>query len=207
MRTRVKICGLTRSQDVRAAVDAGVDAVGFVFYSKSPRNVSLQQVRQLAAELPAFVTPVALFVNAPAQQVLDVVAAVPHVLLQFHGDEDAAYCRSFARPYMKALRVKPGMDIVAAAAGYAGACGLLLDAYVEGTPGGTGERFDWGLIPASLPVPLILSGGLDAGNVADGIRSVQPWAVDVSSGVEAAKGIKDADRIAAFMQEVKHANV
>lgn len=207
MRTRVKICGLTRQHDVTAAVHAGADAVGFVFYEKSPRHVVLEDAARLAQGLPAFVTPVALFVNAAAAEVRQVIEAIPGVLLQFHGDEDAAYCESFRRPYMKALRIRAGVDVVTEATRYASACGVLLDAYVEGIPGGTGERFDWSLIPPQLPVPLILSGGLNAGNVADGIRSVKPWAVDVSSGVEAAKGIKDADKIAAFMQEVKHANV
>ncbi len=207
MRTRVKICGLTRQHDVAAAVHAGADAVGFVFYEKSPRHVVLEDAALLAQGLPAFVTPVALFVNAAAAEVRQVIEAIPGVLLQFHGDEDAAYCESFRRPYMKALRIRAGVDIVTEATRYASACGVLLDAYVEGIPGGTGERFDWSLIPPQLPVPLILSGGLNAGNVADGIRNVKPWAVDVSSGVEAAKGIKDADKIAAFMQEVKHANV
>ncbi len=207
MRTRVKICGLTRQQDVRAAVDAGADAVGFVFYANSPRHVDVKTATGLAAGLPAFVTPVALFVNAPAAEVNAVIAAIPAVLLQFHGDEEPAYCESFRRPYMKALRVRPEMDVAKAVSQYATACGVLLDAYVEGIPGGTGERFDWSLIPSRLSVPFVLSGGLDAGNVASGIAAVKPWAVDVSSGVEVAKGIKDADKIAAFMQEVKHANV
>lgn len=205
--TRVKICGITRIEDAHAAADAGADAIGLVFYDRSPRCVGIDQARALLASLPPFVTSVGLFVNAPAAQVEAVLGALPLDLLQFHGDEGPEFCRGFGRPYLKAVRVKPGVDLVKYAASYADARGLLLDAYVEGTPGGTGQAFDWGLIPARLPLPVVLSGGLDAANVGEAIRRVRPWAVDVSSGVEAAKGIKDAAKIAAFMQGVRNADV
>ncbi len=205
--TRVKICGITRIEDAHAAAGAGADAIGLVFYDRSPRCVGVDQARAVLASLPPFVTSVGLFVNAPAAQVEAVLGALPLDLLQFHGDESPEFCRGFGRPYLKAVRVKPGVDLVKYAASYADARGLLLDAYVEGTPGGTGQAFDWGLIPARLPLPVVLSGGLDAANVGEAIRRVRPWAVDVSSGVEAAKGIKDAAKIAAFMQGVRNADV
>ncbi|HEU0187183.1 MAG TPA: phosphoribosylanthranilate isomerase [Gallionellaceae bacterium] len=201
--TRIKICGITRKEDALAAARSGADALGLVFYEKSPRHVSIAQAAQLAAAVPPFVTVVGLFVNASAESVRATLQAVPLDVLQFHGDETPAFCAQFGRPYLKAIRVKPGVDLVQCAADYASAQGLLLDAYVEGTPGGTGEAFDWGLIPRNLALPVILSGGLHAGNVAAGIRQVRPWAVDVSSGVEAGKGIKDAAKIAAFIKEVK----
>lgn len=201
--TRIKICGITRKEDALAAARSGADALGLVFYEKSPRHVSIAQAAQLAAAVPPFVTVVGLFVNASAESVRATLQAVPLDVLQFHGDETPAFCAQFGRPYLKAIRVKPGVDLVQCAADYASAQGLLLDAYVEGTPGGTGEAFDWDLIPRNLALPVILSGGLHAGNVAAGIRQVRPWAVDVSSGVEAGKGIKDAAKIAAFIKEVK----
>lgn len=201
--TRIKICGITRKEDVLTAAHSGADALGLVFYEKSPRHVSIAQAAQLAAAVPPFVTVVGLFVNASAETVRATLQAVPLDVLQFHGDETPEFCAQFGRPYLKAIRVKPGVDLVQCAADYRLAQGLLLDAYVEGTPGGTGEAFDWGLIPRNLALPVILSGGLHAGNVAAGIRQVRPWAVDVSSGVEAGKGIKDAAKIAAFIKEVK----
>jgi phosphoribosylanthranilate isomerase len=205
--TRVKICGITRIEDGLAAAQAGADAIGLVFYAKSPRHVAVAQARAIAASLPPFVTSVALFVNPSPAEVDAVLGMVPIDLLQFHGEESPDFCRSFARPYLKAVRVRPGVDLVKYATAYPDARGLLLDAYVEGQPGGTGESFDWGLIPHDLPLPVVLSGGLHAGNVAAGIRQVKPWAVDASSGVEAAKGIKDAAKIAAFMQGVRNADV
>jgi phosphoribosylanthranilate isomerase len=205
--TRVKICGITRVDDARAAAHAGADAIGLVFFEKSPRHVSIPQARAVLADLPPFVTSVALFVNPAIGEVEAVLQALPVDLLQFHGDESPEFCRSFARPYLKAVRVRPGVDLVKYAASYPDARGLLLDAYVEGKAGGTGEAFDWALIPSELPVPVVLSGGLNAANVAEGIRRVRPWAVDVSSGVEAEKGIKDAAKIAAFMQGVRDADV
>jgi len=205
--TRVKICGITRVEDARAAAHAGADAIGLVFYEKSPRHVGIERARAVLAGLPPFVTSVGLFVNPSAAEVEAVLDTLPLDLLQFHGDESAEFCRRFGRPYLKAVRVRPGVDLVKYAASYPDARGLLLDAYVEGTPGGTGQAFDWSLIPAQLPLPVVLSGGLDAANVGEGIRRVRPWAVDVSSGVEADKGIKDAAKIAAFMQGVRNADV
>ena len=205
--TRIKICGITREQDMRAVVHSGADALGLVFHEKSPRHVSQQQAAQLAGSVQPFVTVVGLFVNPSAGYVKEVLAKVPLDVLQFHGEEAPEFCRQFARPYLKAIRVKPGVDLVECAARYADAQGLLLDAYVEGTQGGTGESFDWSLIPHDLPLPVILSGGLHAGNVAAAIRQVRPYAVDVSSGVEASKGIKDAAKIAAFINEVKNVDL
>jgi phosphoribosylanthranilate isomerase len=205
--TRIKICGLTREQDVLAVASSGADAFGLVFYCKSPRHVEIVQAARLAQAVPPFVTVVGLFVNPSVDYVREVLAKMPLDVLQFHGEESPEFCRQFGRPYLKAIRVKPGVDLVECAARYADAQGLLLDAYVEGTQGGTGEAFDWKLIPQNLPLPVILSGGLHAGNVADGIRQVRPYAVDVSSGVEAAKGVKDAAKIAAFIKEVKQIDV
>ena len=205
--TRIKICGITREQDVQAVVRHGADALGLVFYEKSPRHVSAQQAASLAHAVPPFVTVVGLFVNPTVDYVNEVLAAVPLGLLQFHGEETPEFCAQFGMPWLKAVRVKPGADLIQCAAFYSGAQGLLLDAYVEGTQGGTGESFDWALIPHALPLPVILSGGLNAGNVAAAIRQVRPYAVDVSSGVEASKGIKDAAKIAAFITEVKNVDL
>ncbi len=205
--TRIKICGLTREQDVLAVAQHGADAIGLVFYEHSPRHVSLAQAARLARVLPPFVTTVGLFVNAQPTFVREVLVAVPLDVLQFHGDETPAYCEQFDKPYLKAIRVKAGVDLLQCAADFHSARGLLLDAYVEGIPGGTGAKFDWALIPDNLEIPVILSGGLDADNVAAAIRQVRPYAVDVSSGVEASKGIKSAAKIARFMQEVKGTDV
>lgn len=207
-RTRIKICGIGREPDLAAALDAGADAVGFVFYPPSPRYVAPARAAELAALVPAFVTRVGLFVNAEPAEVRAVMAEVPLELLQFHGDEEAAYCRQFGRPWIKAARVRPGLDLVECAASFAGASALLLDAFVDGYGGG-GQAFDWSLIPARLPLPVILSGGLHPGNVAEAVRRVRPWAVDVSSGVEAVggpKGVKDAARIAEFIAGVRDAD-
>ena len=210
--TRVKICGITRVQDVQAVANSGADALGLVFYDKSPRYVSLQQAAQLAHAAPPFVTLVGLFVNASAEYVRAAMEHAPLDLLQFHGDESPEFCAQFGRPYLKAIRVKAGVDLLQCAALYSGARGLLLDAHVEGIAGGTGATFDWALIPRKLPLPVILSGGLHVGNVADAIKQVRPYAVDVSSGVESdgveiTKGIKDAAKIAAFINEVKRTDV
>lgn len=205
--TRVKICGITRIEDGLAAARAGADAIGLVFAEKSPRRLEIPQAVAIAAALPPFVTTVALFVNPDPARVEEVLRALRPDLLQFHGEEPPAFCRAFGVPYLKAARVRPGMDLLQFAADYRDARGLLLDAYSPSAHGGTGEGFDWNLIPAGLPLPLILAGGLAAGNVAAAIRQVQPWAVDVSSGVEAAPGRKDAGKIAAFMNEVRNANV
>jgi phosphoribosylanthranilate isomerase len=205
--TRVKICGITRVADALATVQAGADAIGLVFYERSPRRVDIAQAAQLATALPPFVSAVGLFVNAEATLVREVLAHVPLDLLQFHGDESPEFCAQFARPYLKAIRVKAGVDLLQCASVFSSAKGLLLDAHVEGVPGGTGATFDWSLIPKHLPLPVILSGGLDAENIAAAIEQVRPYAVDVSSGVETSKGIKDAAKIARFIQEVKRADV
>jgi len=201
--TRIKICGITRMEDALAAAHGGADAIGLVFHEKSPRYVTVQQAARLAAALPPFVTVVGLFVNVGADYVRAVLEQVPLDVLQFHGEEEPEFCSSFNRPYLKAIRVREGVDLVQCASRYAGAQGLLLDAWVKDVPGGTGHSFDWGLIPHELPLPVILSGGLNPANVAEAIRTVRPYAVDVSSGVEAQKGIKDAAKIAAFIKEVK----
>lgn len=204
-RTRIKICGITREQDLQAAFAAGADAIGFVFYPPSPRCLASDRACALAASVPPFVTRVGLFVNAEPQDVRATLAAVPLDLLQFHGEEEPDYCAQFGRPWVKAARVRPGLDLLEFARRFAGAQALLLDAFVEGY-GGAGQRFDWTLIPPSLPLPMILSGGLDAANVGEAIARLRPWAVDVSSGVEAAKGIKDAEKINAFVAAVKDAD-
>ena len=204
-RTRIKICGITRSEDLAAAVAAGADAVGFVFYPPSPRYLSPAAADRLARLAPPFVTRVGLFVNAAPAFVEDTLAQVPLDLLQFHGDEDAAYCEQFGRPFIKAARVKPGVDLLEFARAYPSAQGLLLDAWSEAF-GGTGQTFDWSLIPENLPLPWILSGGLSADNVGAALARRRPWAVDVSSGVETAKGIKDAAKIAAFIAAVRKAD-
>jgi phosphoribosylanthranilate isomerase len=202
--TRIKICGITRLEDALAAARSGAGAIGLVFYKPSTRYVSIELAKQLADSLPPFVTAVGLFVNAEAVFVREVLANVPLDLLQFHGDESPEYCAQFNKPYLKAIRVKAGVDLLQCAARFHTAKGLLLDAHVEGIAGGTGATFDWALIPKQLPLPVILSGGLDTENVAAAIKQVQPYAVDVSSGVEASKGIKDAAKIAAFINEVNH---
>lgn len=202
---RSKICGITRIEDALSAAEAGADAIGLVFYAKSPRAVSVQQARTIIAALPPFVTTVGLFVDASRQELEEILAAVPLDLLQFHGDESPAFCEALQRPYIKALRVKPGDDLAAQVAAYGQASGVLLDTYVAGIPGGTGEAFDWSLVPQGLNKPIILAGGLVAENVAAAIRQVRPYAVDVSGGVEAGKGIKDAEKIRAFMRAVKTA--
>lgn len=205
MRTRIKICGLTRAQDVDAAVAAGADALGFNFYPPSPRSLDLARARELIARVPPFVTAVGLFVNEPADSVRATIEALPLGMLQFHGDESPEYCASFGRPWMKAARVRAGFDLLDYAARYAEACGLLVDAWVEGYGGG-GEVFDWELLPADFPLPLVLAGGLTPANVGSAVSQVRPWAVDVSSGVEAGKGIKDPRLIEAFIAGVREAD-
>jgi phosphoribosylanthranilate isomerase len=204
-RTRIKICGLTRPDDVRAAVDAGADAIGLVFYPPSPRHVELAQAATLAALIPPFVTTVGLFVNADEAQVRRVLDAVPLQLLQFHGDESEAECARYERPWIKAARMRPGVDLLEFAACHPGARGILVDAFVDGYGGG-GKVFDWSLIPDGFDRPLVLSGGLTPDNVSEAVRRVRPWAVDVSSGVESAKGIKDARLITAFIAGVRNAD-
>jgi phosphoribosylanthranilate isomerase len=204
-RTRIKICGLTRESDVDEAVAAGADAVGLVLYERSPRHVTVARAALLAARLPPFVTPVLLLVNADPALIDSAVAAVPTALLQFHGDETVADCERPGSPWIRALRMGQGVDLLDFAAAHARAAGILLDAHVEGYGGG-GKVFDWSLIPASVPCPLVLSGGLNPANVIDGVMRVRPWAVDVSSGVETGKGLKDALLMRRFCEAVREAD-
>jgi phosphoribosylanthranilate isomerase len=204
-RTRVKICGITREQDLAAAARHGADAIGLVFYPPSPRYLAVDLAQRLAAAAPVLVSVVALFVNPSAAEVQAVVSRVRPHLLQFHGDEPAQFCASFGVPYIKAVRMGPAVDLLQYADQYAGARALLLDAHVDGYGGG-GVSFDWSLIPPQLPAPIILSGGLHADNIVEAVRRVRPWAVDVSSGVEAAKGVKDETKIAAFCAGVRLAD-
>jgi phosphoribosylanthranilate isomerase len=206
MRTRIKICGITRPGDALAAAEAGADAVGLVFYPQSPRYLAAERALGIRDALPPFVQTVALFVNPDAAQVAQVIGRVRPGLLQFHGDETPAFCAQFGMPYIKAARVRLGVDLLEYLRPFSGAAAWLLDSYVE-EYGGVGESFDWSLAPQRLERPLILSGGLERGNVAEAIRRVRPWGVDVSSGVESAKGIKDAAKIAAFIEEVRNADV
>ncbi|MFN3302648.1 MAG: phosphoribosylanthranilate isomerase [Roseateles sp.] len=203
--TRIKICGLTREADVEAAVAAGADAIGFVFYAKSPRAITPQRARALARLLPPFVTPVGLFVNATDAELQAGLDALPDMLVQFHGDETPADCERVRRPYLRAAAVAPGFDLVDFSHRFSSAQAVLLDAPVEGYGGG-GKVFDWSLVPPSVSARLVLSGGLNAANVADGIARVRPWAVDVSSGVEVSKGIKSADLIHEFCRAVRRAD-
>ena len=202
---RIKICGLTREEDVDAAVAAGADAIGFVFYPPSPRYVTPPRAAELAKRIPPFIDVVGLFVNESPELVRAACEAAPINILQFHGDEDAAYCRQFARPYLRAARVRPGLDLVEFARSFPDARWLLLDAFVDGYGGG-GHVFDWTLIPPNLSGFLVLSGGLTAINVGDAIERVRPVAVDVSSGVEKSKGVKDHSKIAAFVAAVRKAD-
>lgn len=205
-RTRVKVCGITRIEDAMAAVEAGADAIGLVFYEPSPRFVRIEQAKAIAASVPAFVSVVALFVNAEPEYVQEVLNNVRIDLLQFHGDEENDFCGQFQRPFIKAQRVRQASDVVASSLRFPDALGILLDSYKPGVPGGTGETFDWSLIPESQTKPLILAGGLTPDNVASAIEQVQPFAVDVSGGVEQSKGIKDPVKIDAFLSEVYGVN-
>lgn len=207
MRTRVKICGITRPEDADLAVAYGCDAIGLVFYAPSPRNVTMDAAAEIVARLPAFVSAVGLFVNAQTDEIRAVLGKVGLDMLQFHGDESPEQCRQFGIPYIKAIRVKPGANLLQYAAAYADAKALLFDTYTEGVAGGTGQAFDWNLIPENIPQPVVLAGGLNSANVGEAIRKIHPYAVDVSGGVEAAKGIKDADKLAAFMRGVRDASL
>ena len=204
-RTRIKVCGLTREADVDAAVDSGADAIGFVLYPNSPRAVSADRAGELAQRLPPFETPVLLFVNASPTEIDAAVRAVPNALLQFHGDETPADCRAPGRPYLRAVRMGPGVDLLDWAGRFQDAQALLLDAHVEGYGGG-GKVFDWSLVLPGVASRLVLSGGLNPANVTDGMARVRPWAVDVSSGVESAKGIKDAGLMRRFCEAVRQAD-
>ena len=207
MAIAVKICGITRVEDGQAAALAGAHAIGLVFHPASPRHVSSERAREIVRALPPFITAVGLFVDAPAEEVRRILGVVPLQLLQFHGAEPPDYCVAFAVPYIKAVRVKAGVDLLQYGRHYASSKGLLLDAFVEDAPGGTGRSFDWDLIPPALPLPIVLAGGLTPGNVGEAVRRVRPWAVDVSSGVERAKGIKDGAAMAAFIRGARDADV
>lgn len=206
MPTRIKICGITRVEDALAACAAGADALGFVFHPRSPRNLAPDTAREIIAALPPFVSAVGLFVDCEPDQIERVAARVPLDMLQFHGDEAPELCARFGRPYLKAVRMRAEVDLLEYARRFGAARGLLLDAFVSGTHGGTGTRFDWRLVPADLPVPIVLSGGLTPDNVGEAVRALRPWAVDVSSGVEAAKGIKDPQRMRDFIAGVRRAD-
>jgi phosphoribosylanthranilate isomerase len=204
-RTRIKICGLTREADVQAAVEAGADAIGLVLYPRSPRHVSVERAAELARLLPPFVTPVCLFVDPGVDEVARAIERVPQALLQFHGDETREQCEAAGRPYLRAARMRAGFALLDFAHAFASAAGLLLDADVQGY-GGSGKVFDWSLIPPSVPLPVVLSGGLNPANVIDGVMRVRPWAVDVSSGVEVGKGVKDAALMRRFCDAVREAD-
>ncbi|HEX5372155.1 MAG TPA: phosphoribosylanthranilate isomerase [Aquabacterium sp.] len=204
-RTRIKICGLTREADVDAAVSAGADALGFVLYEKSPRFVSAARAADLAKRLPPFVTPVLLLVNASDEAVQAARQAVPQGVLQFHGDETPEQCRRGGQAYLRAARMAPGFDLLNFSQQFPDAQAMLVDAHVDGYGGG-GKVFDWSLLPRQLPLPMILSGGLHPGNVTEGVIQVRPWGVDVSSGVEAGKGLKDAALMRQFCQAVRAAD-
>ena len=206
MPTRIKICGITRVEDALAACAAGADALGFVFHPPSPRHVAPDTARQIVAALPPFVCAVGLFVDREADEIERTLEHVPLDMLQFHGDEAPEACARFGRPYLKAVRMRPEVDLLEYARRFGDARGLLLDAFVSGAHGGTGTRFDWRLVPANLPMPIVLSGGLTPENVGEAVQALRPWAVDVSSGVEADKGIKDAQRMRDFIAGVRRAD-
>ncbi|MCU7842973.1 MAG: phosphoribosylanthranilate isomerase [Candidatus Thiodiazotropha sp. (ex Monitilora ramsayi)] len=202
MRTRIKICGITRVEDALEAVRLGADALGFVFYPPSPRVVTIEQAKAIVAHLPPFVTVVGLFVDETRERIDHVIREVPLDLLQFHGDETPSACSGFQRPWIKAIRMRENIDLQQVEQHYSAASGLLLDTYRKGVPGGTGQSFDWGRIPKGMASRIILAGGLDSENVEQAINQLHPYAVDVSGGVEAAKGIKDAGKMAAFIAGV-----
>jgi len=206
MRTRIKICGITRVEDAHAAVQSGADTLGFIFWDRSPRYITPKKARAVVRSAGPFVATVGVFVNPSRDEVRRAMDESGISMLQFHGDEPAEFCTAFDRPYIKAFKPSGGVDLIKCMAAYGDAAGWLLDAYDEKRVGGTGETFDWNLIPQNLTRPLVLSGGLNADNIAAAIRRVHPYAVDVSSGVEVSKGIKDAARIAAFVQGVRNAD-
>ena len=206
MRTRVKICGITRVEDALAAAHSGADAIGLVFYARSPRAVSIEKAIEISRELPPLISKVALFVDAHESEIRAVMEQVPIDLIQFHGDECSADCGTFGRPYIKALAMRDGTDVAAYARTYKDAAGLLLDTYHADLKGGSGESFNWQSFPRDTTRPLILAGGLHTDNVFDAIQQTRPYAVDVSSGVESEKGIKDAAKIARFIAEVQRAD-
>ena len=199
MRTRVKICGITSPVDGIAAAQSGADAIGLVFYPPSPRALSTVIAREIVDSLPPFVTTVGLFVDMPQAEIDEILAAVPLDMLQFHGSEDPLFCASFDKPWMKAVRMSPEVDLLKEEERYFAESALLVDAYKKGVPGGTGQSFDWGRVPVGLQKPIVLAGGLTPENVEQAIKEVSPWAVDVSGGVERAKGVKDLDKVAQFI--------
>ncbi|SEF77417.1 phosphoribosylanthranilate isomerase [Marinobacterium lutimaris] len=206
MPTRVKICGITRVEDALTAVAAGADALGFVFYAPSPRAIDAARAGEIIAQLPPFVTTTALFVDPEPELIMQVVETTGVDLLQFHGKEDPDFCERFGRPWIKALRMKPGVDLVSECDRYARGRGILLDAYRPGVPGGTGETFDWELIPADIAPKITLAGGLNPENIKNAIAAVRPYAVDVSGGVEAGKGIKSPELVKNFVAAVRDAD-
>lgn len=201
--TRVKICGIGEPAHARVAAEAGADAIGLVFWKPSPRFLSAERAAEIAAALPPYVTTVALFVNEQREEIERVLKVVPIDLLQFQGDEPPDFCASFGRPFVRAVRMEQGVDLIEYARRFSAARALLLDAHVPGVPGGTGRTFDWTAIPRDLPIPIVLSGGLDASNVGTAIRAVRPWGVDVSSGVESSRGVKDPKKIVEFIRKVR----
>jgi phosphoribosylanthranilate isomerase len=203
MQARVKICGITQAEDAVVAAEAGADAIGLVFYDPSPRAVTIAQAQQVVQALPPFVTTVGLFVNAERERIEAVLQQVSLDLLQFHGAETPAFCEAFQRPWMKAIRMKPDVDLQQEAERYSHAAALLVDAYQAGVPGGTGETFDWARIPSQLSKPLVLAGGLTVDNVQQAVTQVKPWAVDVSGGVEQSKGFKSHSKVAQFIENAK----
>jgi len=207
MRTRIKICGITRVEDALAAAAAGADAIGLIFYAGSSRHVTAERAAGIVGRLPPFVTAVGLFVDPAEDEVREVLERAALDLLQFHGAETPEFCARFRRPHIKALAAAPGVDLLQSAAMYRDARGVLVDAYVPGAHGGTGVTADWDAIPGTLPLPLVLAGGLTPDNVGQAVRTVKPWAVDVSSGVELARGVKDHDKITAFVRGVRNADV
>jgi phosphoribosylanthranilate isomerase len=204
--TRVKICGITRPEDALSAISCGADAIGLVFYAASPRAVTVEQAASIVAVVPPFVCVVALFVNETASRINQVLSSLSIDVLQFHGEESAEFCQQFNRPYIKAVRVQADIDLDNACSAHRTAKGVLLDAWQEGVPGGTGKTFDWRLAALELPLPVVLAGGLNAGNVSEAIAALQPAAVDVSGGVELSPGIKDHVKINQFISAVKIAD-
>jgi phosphoribosylanthranilate isomerase len=204
-RVRIKICGITRVEDALAAARLGADAIGLVFYAKSPRAVTVEAASDIVAELPPFIAKVGLFVNAPEEEVKAVLGRVPLDVLQFHGNENPDDCAGYGRPHIKAFRVREGMDLHRLAKDHAQASAFLLDSFTPGLWGGSGQSFDWSLAPQGVSKPLILAGGLTPDNVAEAIAAVRPYAVDVSGGVEKSKGVKDVDKMRAFIEGVRNA--
>ncbi len=207
MRTRVKICGITREQDALDVAKAGADAIGLVFYQKSPRHVTVSQAKAIVKVLPAFVTVVVLFVDASAEEIEQIISQVPVDCLQFHGDETAEFCRQFNKPYIKAVRMQSTTNLDVVSSEFHDARALLLDAYETDSKGGTGKQFNWNLIPPQRSHPIILAGGLHPDNVKEAITGVSPYALDVSSGVESAKGIKDKEKITAFINNTDNTRI